>query len=692
MDNPTAKLTDPCVYDLEDQDGDDTRRVSLDLFKAPFGWRRRRRATCASSDLRRMVKLEQNGTHDKTAFIESAKYDWEEYSQPYHTVGRNEPNENVILKSSRYRPKEQEQFEDDRDHDRCLQFRKDPSNGNAGQQSQPSNPFLVSESNEPDRPVEARPDILWKACVSERRDHRQSWAAAQEGRESSTTNPKKQLELETEQQEKEKQEAMEHKAMSGSRMSMTRSTTDTMLTQYQDYDDTRRYRRRASTLCRSYNAPPSASSFANRTRRNSVVNGRNITREQPPRSLRTGALPRPEAEPRPSHQHDDQSGSQEGYEATREDDSNVSHDSWIAPSVHPFDRPWRSGSLTRREFQSYAQDFMKDTDHWVPRPWTMTTSTCSSPSSPLHQRIFPHEREDHDTQLLFSDEDDEPIPESGPNHQGTQNLAYLDMKKIQLRPYREEEDGSDHDRNADHAKEDVRDDYGNTTVLVTAQEHGCNTGLLPDRIDTFQDNDHDIGKEQTTMAHHETRSGSTLNRSRDLIARRATLAKNKFYKLLKQPSQYPHDQHQHHHHHHYGVDEEDHPDLCSDPYLDEKDDLSRSESSMYSVTSSLRARMRLNSQTKTVLRQVKRRLSSAAKSVMSEANKAASNVSHAISEANKAASNKTPVSRYNTLGRKKRTTHPPSTVTDQFADPGLENVPFGLHQDYGHSKAVGAGQ
>jgi hypothetical protein len=73
---------------------------------------------------------------------------------------------------------------------------------------------------------------------------------------------------------------------------------------------------------------------------------------------------------------------------------------------------------------------------------------------------------------------------------------------------------------------------------------------------------------------------------------------------------------------------------------------------------------------------------------MSEANKAASNVSHVISEANKAAINKTPVSRYNTLGRKKSTMHPPSTVTDQFTDPGPENIPFGLHQDYGHSRAV----
>jgi hypothetical protein len=149
----------------------------------------------------------------------------------------------------------------------------------------------------------------------------------------------------------------------------------------------------------------------------------------------------------------------------------------------------------------------------------------------------------YDTQLLSSDEDDEPVPKSGPNHRGTQNPTYLDMKKIQLRSYGEEEDGNDHDRNGDHTIEDVRDDNGNITVLATEHEHGYNTGLLPDRIDVFQDNDHDVRHYYNSVDwqrtddnedHHETRSGSTLNRSRNLIARRATLAKTKFYKLLKQ--------------------------------------------------------------------------------------------------------------------------------------------------------------
>ncbi|KAF9354300.1 hypothetical protein BGX34_011111, partial [Mortierella sp. NVP85] len=261
-------------------------------------------------------------------------------------------------------------------------------------------------------------------------------------------------------------------------------------------------------------------------------------------------------------------------------------------------------------------------------------------------------REDHDTQLLSSDEMTSPFLRADQ----IITVHKIHMMKIQLRPHGEEKDENDHDRNAGHKNEDVRDDYSNATVLVTAYEHGYNTCLLSDRIDAFQNNDHDVRHYYNTVDwqrtddcedHHETRSGSTLNRSRDLIVRRATLAKTKFYKLLKQPSQYPHGRHQHHHHHHYGVNEEDRPDLCSDPYPDEKDDPSRSESSMYSVMSSLRARTRLNSKTKMVLRQVKRRLSSAAKSVMSEVNKAASNVSHAISEANKAASKKTPVSRYN---------------------------------------------
>ncbi|KAG0220835.1 hypothetical protein B0O80DRAFT_497462 [Mortierella sp. GBAus27b] len=690
----------------------ETRRLSLDLFKAPFGWHRRRRATCASSDLRRMVKYEQGSKFDKRASIGNVKRDWDEYSQHPPRVS-NELKRNVILKSSRYHPEEQEPVDQRSDVNEDPQVNDEPIERTTGQRPPSFNPFLVPESDsesipealpEPNHPRDSRPDILWRTCVSGRGSQRQSWTA-DDSRDPAVTDPVRrrhsilsdwsiedcprlmafQKQQQLEQEKREQEEFTYRQTLSESRMSMTRSTTDTVLTQYQDHDDIHQHRRRASTLSRSHNVPPPASSSASRPRRNSVVIGRNISREHPPppRSLRTGAWSRPEVETQPPT--DEQNMYQKDAGLIHVDERKVYHESWTLSSVHPFDKPRRPGSLTRRESQSYAQDFVNDTEHWVPRPWT-AASTCSSPSSPLHQRIFPHERDDHDSEPFSSEEEEEPapipVPVSDSSPRDVHDPTYLDTKRIQLRPYGQE-DGIEQDKNGDFVREDVRDDCDNTTAR---HDYVYDTEVLWDQSNAFHDSDHDVRHYynsvdwQETMEYPESQEApaqSTFNRSRDRITRRATLAKAKFYKLLKHPTQHPQ---------HYHDTDESYLDLYPDSCPDENDDPSRSESSVYSVTSSLRARMRLNSKTKTVLRQVKRRLSSAAKAVMSEANKAASNVSQAISEANKATSNKTSVSRRNTLSRKKSSTRRSSTTTQRFAGSKLENEAIDLQNDHLESK------
>ncbi|KAF9996770.1 hypothetical protein BGZ80_009748 [Entomortierella chlamydospora] len=116
--------------------------------------------------------------------------------------------------------------------------------------------------------------------------------------------------------------------------------------------------------------------------------------------------------------------------------------------------------------------------------------------------------------------------------------------------------------------------------------------------------------------------------SRDRLTNTAILVKKKLYKLLKSP---------------YQAQSRTSPSKEDEDEEVKLNDPSRSVSSVYSVTSSLRAKMPLTPKTKTVLRQVKRRINTAARTVMSEASKAANDV--------------TPILRSNTR-KKSSTTYP----------------------------------
>ncbi|KAF9975187.1 hypothetical protein BGZ65_008368, partial [Modicella reniformis] len=96
-------------YEVHYRQKSGARRLSLNLLKTPFGWHRRRRATCASSDLEKMLLFEQSNGYDEGTPRSGAKYDLNGYSQQFQDIGGGELNENII--PTRYRPEEQEQEE-----------------------------------------------------------------------------------------------------------------------------------------------------------------------------------------------------------------------------------------------------------------------------------------------------------------------------------------------------------------------------------------------------------------------------------------------------------------------------------------------------------------------------------------------------------------------------------------------------
>ncbi|KAG0305035.1 hypothetical protein BGZ98_004663 [Dissophora globulifera] len=584
---------DSLKHKLQSQYDGGARRLSLDLFKAPFAWNRRRRATCASSDLKRMMKMDQsiiqNEEVARSTFRFPSNSDVPVLSlqdgSNYH--GQDEDGVGVILKSCRYEPEEQGDS-DMQDHVAYLERDR--------KRERPAsfNPFLSSDSTDSMTDRDAKHDERAdQGHVPNKKDLRQTWAAP-EGVETLTTNTPgrrrhsvfsdwsiedcpRLLAFQNQQRDQlwHEQTSDSQKDLSRSRMSMTRSTTDTVIDQHHDLD----FRQHHSHYS-AYRPPqsatvsilPSSSSTTNRARRNSVVVGRDIIRQEqsPLQSLHAV-----ETESRSLYHYAD-SRSHHHHEHDDSSESSPLHDrdSWPRPTSmqsSSFERPWRPrSSLARRESHSYAEDFVKDGG-----PWDELGG----------------EGEDH--------------------------CSYAE----------------------DIAKVESDDDYG-------LQAYQDNT--------VFYSDDHDIRHYYNSMDWQETdttqddarcpsTTATALNRSRELLTRRATVAKAKFYRLLRQNQHHSQSQSRG-----SGGDQADRLDVHSEENVndevDEYEDPSRSESSVYSVTSSFRERMRLNTKTKTVLRQVKRRLSAAAKTVISEASKAANNI---MPEASKANNNLNPVLRSN---------------------------------------------
>ncbi|KAF9355752.1 hypothetical protein BGX26_006191 [Mortierella sp. AD094] len=89
-----------------------SRRLSLDLFKTPFGWHRRRRATCASPDMKRTPIINQS--LDRTEEILRSSFT--NLIQPSEDA-LSKTDDDMILKSSRYHPEEDEVRDNQYKHD-----------------------------------------------------------------------------------------------------------------------------------------------------------------------------------------------------------------------------------------------------------------------------------------------------------------------------------------------------------------------------------------------------------------------------------------------------------------------------------------------------------------------------------------------------------------------------------------------
>ncbi|KAG0312117.1 hypothetical protein BGZ99_009712 [Dissophora globulifera] len=343
------------------------------------------------------------------------------------------------------------------------------------------------------------------------------------------------------------------------------------------------------------------------------------------------------------------------YEPEEQGDSDVQdHDAYLErdqkrerpASFNPFLSSDSTDSMTDRDAK---HDERADQGHgpnkkdlrqtWA-APEGVETLTTNTPGRRRHSVFSDWSIEDCPRLLAFQ------------NQQRDQLWLEQTGDSQKMRPYGQEDahddddevelggEGEDHCSYAeDIAKVESDDDYG-------LQAYQDNT--------VFYSDDNDIRHYYNSMDWQETdttqddvrcpsTTATALNRSRELLTRRATVAKAKFYRLLRQNQHHSQSQSRG-----SGRDQADRPDVHSEENVndevDEYEDPSRSESSVYSVTSSLRERMRLNTKTKTVLRQVKRRLSAAAKTVISEASKAANNI---MPEASKANNNLNPVLRSN---------------------------------------------
>ncbi|KAF9274987.1 hypothetical protein BGZ68_000200 [Mortierella alpina] len=360
----------------------------------------------------------------------------------------------------------------------------------------------------------------------------------------------------------------------------------------------------------------------------------------------------------------------------------------------PYDRrPWQLASrpaIVRRESQSYAHDFMKESERWRPNPWVANTfsyghaysNSCLSPRDPRPQlRIFPHEkrpfyseRNGFHTQPYGHEESDEQEEDDDQDEDEDEN--------------EKDRDNDDQESRTRMARIQTSRDVASTanTIYPTLQERhnellhtdGHGSQASTDRYyyeamrwqegvaKAHREEQQQQLEQQVTMSHFDYLEQSSLlsaspppppRTSHGRLTRRASVAKAKFYKLLHHNSQQQtnsaarqdirdvdfgdqgvhasddvdsktaetcKDLHYHDDNDNNG-DADDNINDAADGSIHYNAGGLNSSNSAYSFTSSFRARVRLT-RTKTVLRQVKQRLGAAARSVISEANKAANQV------------------------------------------------------------------
>lgn len=514
---------------------------------------------------------------------------------------------------------------------------------------------------------------------------------------------------------------------------LARSKTDTHPCQSQDITQHRRH----TTTVHTNQPPPvtptpttpqpaaaAAAAATQRTRRNSVILGKNLIR-----SATTAG---------PNHRRPNPETPR--LKSTSQNAATTDAYTISLQQRQQEQQQWRQPAGRPESSHSYKHDFLKDTARWKPHPWTAASSSysysssSSSPSSPLHRSRFPHELDreneedesssgdDSDSDSDSDNEDDSEVDgrdggmkameggrkkrdqgdaylqehsrlhsvhsrsrrqslvqEQGGRQQQRKSVdandahsyhsvpttkattrqpkaepLYHDMKAIQMRPYGHEDDddgegdGDGYSRFKQRSRSAQEEDTG-----LQEQGYEDGTGAYYDYYDEStqwhnQQRHYDQQQHQSDAAadgYCKSSSSSAASfsgsaalssnkaRSQDSLSKKASLAKAKFYKYLNKPSSTSNSQqrhpldssssdletssHNYNHHDYYGVED------------DEKQGNSHQFGSGYSFTSSLRARVRLT-RTKTVLRQVKRRLSEAFSEATTKAASTLRNDSHLV--------------------------------------------------------------
>ncbi|KAF9125811.1 hypothetical protein BGW39_007121 [Mortierella sp. 14UC] len=434
------------------------RRMSLDVFKAPFNLSKTRRATCAASDLKRMLTI-------KTPSALVRRYHGNEDHHGSNNVefsgtggggheGGDGGSADEILKTSRYHPddqfmdshaheyqqqqEQQKQFQDTRegyalnDDQDIYQYQHQAAEG-------PYNPFVQHHHNiraghghymgihpfdSAPAQQETDPYCQQQSFQSPSRPEQQKPANPARRRCSvfsdwSIEDCPRLLAMQQRQQQEQQREEQGYQDMSASQVLLSRSMTDTSLGQ--NYDITQQpLHTTTTTTAHSYHSSPVSPSPASepaatagnteRPRRNTVILGKNLIR-----SATAAASTRRRFNPETSslkstnslHHHHHHHHTTDAYAASlqhrqqqqqqQEHEHGHKHGHGQQQSRRPAGRPESS--------HSYKHDFLKDTVRWKPHPWTAASSSysypsaSSSPSSPLHQSQFPHE--------LVDDDDDE---------------------------------------------------------------------------------------------------------------------------------------------------------------------------------------------------------------------------------------------------------------------------------------------
>ncbi|KAF9903199.1 hypothetical protein EC991_004065 [Linnemannia zychae] len=438
------------------------RRMSLDVFKVPFNLNKTRRATCAASDIKRMLTIKTPSALVRHHQKKESRHGSNNVELSGAGGGGHEGgsggggNADEILKTSRYHP--DEQFMDGHIYERQLQLQQQFQGGQEGytlddsQDSYQCQSYAAEESYNPfeqhryDNHAGNGHDLGVHPFDSVPAQHdtnpycpQPSFQAPSQPEQQKPANLSRRrysvfsdwsiedcprlLAMQQRLQQEQQHESQEYQDMTASQVLLSRSKTDTSLGQ--NYDDITQQRRHTTSIATAnthHSMPGSTSPVlepaattekTERPRRNTVILGKNLIRSAT--AAPTRRRPNPETSSLKSanslHHHH---RTTDAYDASLQRRQQQQQQQQERDHGHGHgQQQWRQPIGRPESSHSYKHDFLKDTARWKPHPWTAASSSysyssaCSSPSSPLYQSRFPHELVDDDDNDDEEDDDED---------------------------------------------------------------------------------------------------------------------------------------------------------------------------------------------------------------------------------------------------------------------------------------------